>query len=163
MPRRPVLFCMVILSGLFLAYSPRPPSSLRFADQFPSLQAAIDDAYAAGGGDVWLSPSAAPHPLDHQFKMKNGVRLRCMGPADYGTAARPCTLQPAAGFPDSSVIKIDPANVSKDLFISGVGLEDIAIDMVNVATSRKIALELRSVSNTGPFRNLTVLNQDNGQ
>lgn len=163
MRRRPVLLCVLILSGLFLAYSPRPPSSLRFADQFPSLQAAIDDAYAAGGGDVWLSPSAAPHPLDHQLKMKNGVRLRCMGPTDYGSAARPCTLQPVAGFPDPSAIKIDPANVGKDPFISGVELEDIAIDMTNVATSRKIALELRSVSNTGPFRNLTVLNQDNGQ
>lgn len=137
---------------------------IRFADQFPSLQAAIDDAYAAGGGDVWLSPSAAPHPLDHQLKMKNGVRLRCMGPTDHDTGARrPCVLQPIAGFPDASVLKIDPANVGKDLFISGVGVEDIAIDMTNVATSGKIALELRSVSNTGPFRNLTVLNQDNGQ
>ncbi len=137
---------------------------IRFADQFPSLQAAIDDAYAAGGGDVWLSPSAAPHPLDHQLKMKNGVRLRCMGATDHDTAARrPCVLQPIAGFPEASILKVDPANVGKDLFISGVGVEDIAIDMTNVATSGKIALELRSVSNTGPFRNLTVLNQDNGQ
>jgi hypothetical protein len=155
---------MVILSGLFLAYSTRPQASLRFAGQFPSLQAAIDDAYAAGGGDVWLSPSAALHPLDHQLKMKSGVRLRCMGATDYETAAhRPCVLQPVAGFPDASIVKIDPANIGRDLFISGVGVEDIAIDMTNVATSGKIAWELRSVSNTGPFRNLTVLNQDNGQ
>ena len=163
MSRRPVLLCVLILSGLFLAYSPPPPSSLRFADQFPSLQAAIDDAYAAGGGDVWLPATAAPHRLDRQLKLKNGVRLRCMGPTDYGSAARPCTLQPVPEFRDPSVIKIDPANVSKDPFISGVGLEDIAIDMTNVANSHKIALELRSVSNTAPFRNLTILNQDNGQ
>ena len=163
MPRRLALLCVLIFCGLFLADSPRPSSFFRLADQFPSLQAAIDDAYGAGGGDVWLPASAAPHPLARQLQIKNGVRLRCMAPTDYGSGVRPCTLQPVTGFPDASVIKIDPANVSKDPFISGVGLEDIAIDMTNVAASRKIALELRSVSNTAPFRNLTVLNQDNGQ
>jgi len=163
MPHRPVLLSILVLSGVFLTHSTHPTASLRYADQFPSLQAAIDDAYTAGGGDVWLPPSAAPHALNHQLKMKNGVRLRCMAPTDYGSGARPCTLQPVAGFPDSSVIKIDPANVGNDPFISGVALEDVAIDMTNIATSRKIALELRSVSNTAPFRNLTVLNQDNGQ
>src|SRR4029077_3142254 len=128
-----------------------------------TIQAAIDAAHAAGGGTVLVAKDT---PVSDSIRLKDGVLLFCAWTPDYNA---PITYHggriiPVPGFAPEAVIVADPSNVKTvAAFITGVGIENCTIDMSNISTSGRIAIELRSVSNSGPFRNITVVNQDDGQ
>lgn len=127
------------------------------------IQAAIDAAYAAGGGEVLLDSSSV-YITSTQIKLKTGVKLRCTGVNQYTlTPVAPCMIQPIVAFSPSSVVLLDPNNVGGGTQLRGVALDGIGVDMLNVKDDGKIAFEFRSVSNSGPFIGLTVLNQDSGK
>ena len=109
-----------------------------------------------GGGAVFQTAA--------QWKPRWNQQVQCEAPGNYNSFNGHAVIQPVRGFAPTAVVNFDPANEnSVDHFITGVGMSNCVIDMTNVAAASKIALQLLSVSNAGPWDNITVLNQDSGQ
>ena len=133
-------------------------------DDAPAIQRAIQAAYALGGGTVLCPSSPTPYLVGSTLRLMPSVVLQGTGAGQYEhSTATGCTITPTGSFSGTQVIAIDPANVSPTLsVISGAYVRDITIDMTNVAAAGLTVIDLLTVSNTGTFSNIRVLNLDAG-
>ena len=130
-------------------------------DDLAAINAAISAVSADGGGTLYFPIGV--YGISSKIILKRGVRLKGAGMSDYtlyptmfGT-----TIKPLPGFSDPHVILADSATDGTTL-LSGVGIEELTIDCVNIPSLANRIISLRSVTNPGVFRNISVFNLDDG-
>lgn len=126
-----------------------------------AINNAIIAVSSSGGGTVYLPQGI--YIVSSRIILKRGVSLIGDGMADYSLypTMKGTTIRPAIGFSDSYVILADSATDSTTL-LSGVGISDLSIDCINIPALANRIIGLNSVTNAGIFKNISVLNLDDG-
>ncbi len=142
-----------------------PPSGgVVDARGFSGAQTVSTDPFSSSPTPAVVLLGSATFNTSVQWRPHTSQRIVGLSSGTHSSYPSGSTIiRPTPGFAPASVIRIDPLNDSPSgLFIGDAGIEGITIDMRNVTAARKIAIELRSVVDTGPFRDITILNQDSG-
>ncbi|MBI2682952.1 MAG: hypothetical protein HYX26_07015 [Acidobacteriales bacterium] len=123
------------------------------------------DPFAGLGMPLSLHLGYTTFHMAKAWRPQTGQHIECAGgghmryPKYSGSV-----LRPVKGFSEKVVVSFDAATAGAGAaFINNVGMSGCTIDMFEVSSDNKIALGLYAVSNTGPFDDLSVINQDNGQ